>query len=735
MLLKLRDERWSRLWQALFLILGTCWLWATYLNPKLSYRVSLISQYETPTQPWSWLFRLSDVLAGLLLLLAARYFLAHAKARLVGIVLLVISIGLVWDPVFVTNCQVVAGVCHEYFSLGFVLHGAETIITATFILALSVYDARQRRKVISISFVLFQVAYGILFLTQLADQEHFNTLSQYIYQTSLIVWLAWYVRDYWLEDAEGGGRSSQIRLLVAGWALLNGVVAILAGLAHLSLVGRIKGVYFASDNAWLAQHGFIIGVVMIYLARHLARGERRARQIFLLIAGVEVIKYSIISPHAGLMAFYFLTFVGLFIARDSFMRGAVPLTWRLRLKDLAFMLGGLLLAMFAGLIALDRDNRASVITTRSIDNLTDYLAAHGHVPRDRLSSVLLAHGLSAFILAAAISILWILFRPNKIGLRRNRDYGRIRDTLKQHSRSSEDFFKLWPPDKNYFWSRQQNGFIAYKIVGSTAFALADPICKNRPRLINEFIIWCRGRRLKACFLPVYESSLEMYQKCDLELMQIGSSAEINIEAFLNKTVKDKWWRWQINRAAKAGYTYSVSAAPHTKELIRRLKQVSDSWLNINGHSERVFALGYFDNWYLQQCTIHYLTDNTGAVVAFTNELPQFNPLNKATVDFLRYEPKTNNAMTFLLSNVVSNVHELDRKAVIFDLGFVPFAKAKGPLLTIAKSFSRDRFSARGLEQFKNKFKPDWRPNYMAYDGDLADLAIIALSIEKLMEKK
>jgi lysylphosphatidylglycerol synthetase-like protein (DUF2156 family) len=69
----------------------------------------------------------------------------------------------------------------------------------------------------------------------------------------------------------------------------------------------------------------------------------------------------------------------------------------------------------------------------------------------------------------------------------------------------------------------------------------------------------------------------------------------------------------------------------------------------------------------------------------------------------------------------------------FDLGFVPFAKARGPLLSIAKAVATDRFSAKGLEQFKNKFRPSWEPNYLAYEGDIADLAVIALNIEKAME--
>jgi lysylphosphatidylglycerol synthetase-like protein (DUF2156 family) len=44
-----------------------------------------------------------------------------------------------------------------------------------------------------------------------------------------------------------------------------------------------------------------------------------------------------------------------------------------------------------------------------------------------------------------------------------------------------------------------------------------------------------------------------------------------------------------------------------------------------------------------------------------------------------------------------------------------------------------QIAAAGLEQFKGKFKPSWRKNYIAYDGDLADLATITLGIEDVMQ--
>ncbi|HET7827653.1 MAG TPA: phosphatidylglycerol lysyltransferase domain-containing protein, partial [Candidatus Saccharimonadales bacterium] len=215
----------------------------------------------------------------------------------------------------------------------------------------------------------------------------------------------------------------------------------------------------------------------------------------------------------------------------------------------------------------------------------------------------------------------------------------------------------------------------------------------------------------------------------LEPMQIGSSAIIDIEQFLDETIKDKWWRWRINKAEKNGYEYEAARPPHSQVLLKEMRQVSDIWLSSGGRAERGFALGRFDKDYLQSCVIHTLRDKTGRLIAFSNQLPQFRPDDLLTVDLLRSDPQTE-SMAYLLYKVIEAGQVTGRSK--FDLGFVPFARASGPLLAIAKTVSSDRFSAKGLEQFKNKFNPNWQPNYLAYDGDMADLGVIALNIEKVM---
>jgi len=721
------------MWQALLLLLGTSWLWAPRLNPYLSYRTSLISQYEALGEPFSWLFRIGDVAAGLLIILASAYFRPRFKTY--GWLLLFIGVGVLLDPLLTTTCHTVADTCKEYVSVGFILHATETVFTSISFFAIGVYDYWRRKKVVSLMFVIFQFVYGLMFVSQLASQDNFNTVSQYVYQIVLLVWMTWLgrelvsVADFNINDSPK--QSTLIRNLAAAWAFLNGILAIIISLAHIDLLGRIKGLYFSGDTAWLAQHGIVVGVVMIYLARHLARGEARARQIFLALAGVEVIKYAVISPHAGLMVFYMLTFVALFLFGDDFDRGSIPLTWAMKLRDLFFMLGGLMSSAALALLIIDRDDQASVVAFRAADNFTDYVTKGHGLPRNHLHSVLLAHSASAFLVAGILAMLWILFRPRKTHPGGRRDYAAVEERLDKLSASSEDFFKLWPHDKRYYWSEGKTGFVAYKIQGSVAFAMADPIAKKPRRLVREFNDWCRRRRLKVCWLPVYENHRKMYERSGATLLQIGSSALVNIQDFIQKTSGDKWWRWRINKARKNGYQYGYSMPPHDKRLLARLRYVSDVWLASGGHKERGFAMGYFDKEYLQRCKIHYLKDEGGRIIAFTNQVPAFGGIPTSTIDLLRYDPKTE-SMAYLLHQTIFNISE-NPDIKVFDLGFVPFARAKGPLQAIAKAISANRFSAKGLEQFKNKFDPVWEPNYLAYDGDVADLAVIALNIERVME--
>jgi lysylphosphatidylglycerol synthetase-like protein (DUF2156 family) len=727
-------RRQLRVWQLAFILCNTAWLLAPALNSVLSSRTTLISQYETAGQPYAWVFRLFDFAGGLLLCWLVLGVIRRKKWNWPAALLFIVGAGMALDAVFVTNCSITATVCRESLAGWYALHAVESLVTALALLAASSFDAQKRQRVPSLTFVMFQLIYPGVLISGYMTTVQLNTLAQFIYQGVVVVWLAWYAADMVPKRrlrSQAAHWPQQVRRGMATWLMLNGVLAIVLSLKDIHLFGDFHDFYFARDTAWLAQHGVIIGVSVLYLSRHLWRGEQRARQLLLGILALEVLKYAVITPSVPLTLLYAVTFGVLFAMVDDFQRGTLPLTWRVRFKDLLYMLSALVVAGSLSWLVLNRSPRVSRIARRSVGNFSRYVV---HKRRNHLAhheSALLAHTYVAFIAAVAASILWILFKPVHPEDEQSNSH-EVRQLLEEHAGSSEDYFKLWPADKQYFWDKNHQGFIAYKVVGPVAFALADPIAPSRTtarRLIREFGSWAGQHRLKVCFLEVMQPSLGLYE--GHESLQVGATALVNTKTFIESTSRDKWWRWKLNRAAKEGLAAETFRPPHSSELMQQFRAISDDWLSIGGHEEHTFGLGYFDEAYLNDCVVYGLRDEQGRLVAFANRLPTFHDQKVATIDLMRYAKDAADAMPFLLKAIIEGAHQAGFQT--FDLGMVPFARPEGKVGAVIAAVGENFVSSKGLSQFKNKFDPEWQNMYLVYNGDVADLGAIATHVLAAMK--
>lgn len=737
---KILRQRYIAIWQFIFILLGSSWLLAPDFNRQISAQTTLISQYETTGQHYALLFRVADLVASLLLITVVYLAMKRRLIRPKNTALVLIAIGLLMalDPIAITQCHIIAGQCREITSsMSFYIHAAETVLGAMAILLLTGYYAIIRRQPVTIAFFCFQILYGILALANLASTYHFATISQYIYQLAVIIWLAWFVGEILHTSHQPPERPRLVRHLFAAWTYVGGLVTIIVSFRQIRFLHFIQNLYIPRDTAWLAQHGVLVGILFLYISRHLWRGEHRARQLMLALLAIEVIKNAIISPNAPLTVFYSVLFGVLFVARPYFTRGATPLPWYARLQEAGLVLIGGLGSFVITLFVLSFNPRFSEVEHQMLHHLSNFVLTYQHVPRRLLRSDLLADTLEGGVIGLFLIIIWSFFRPVSMPAKPTTDIERseAEDLLRMYSNSSEDYFKLWPEDKEYFWSKNRLGFIAYKTAGSVVFCLADPIAasdRQRASLIKEFVTTWSRRGFRVCFVPVQQRSLSTYTRFGFSSQKIGSSAVINITEFCETTARNKWWRWQLNRASRLGYTHHVSVAPHQPQLLERLQIVSDTWLRRPGHREQAFALGYFDIDYLNRCSIHYVSDESGEIIAFTNLLPIYNGQRQTTVDLMRFEPDREGVMPFLLAQILFNL-KTETNFSHFDLGFVPLAQVHGALTTVAKRFAGNRFSSSGLEQFKNKFEPEWQGNYLVYDGDIGDFAAIALKLDQVME--
>jgi len=318
----------------------------------------------------------------------------------------------------------------------------------------------------------------------------------------------------------------------------------------------------------------------------------------------------------------------------------------------------------------------------------------------------------------------------------------VLDLLELYGTTSEDYFKYFPHDKSYFFSKEVRGFIAYGVSEGICIAIADPVAKtiaDKQRLSGEFITYCLGRGWQVAFLAVDEENKDIYRRVGLKLTKIGENAQIDIAQYMEGSL-EKNARNIRNRFKKAGYRASfVDSSDHT--VMNELRQVSESWLEGGGrHRERTFLMGYFDEPYLKQCDVYVVRDEKNKIVAFVNMQPNYSRHKHASIDLMRSSKTAPaNTMDFLFISLIQRLYE--DKWISLDLGLAPLSgleerrnlNERG--LHLLYLHANRWFSFRGLRRFKNKFQPVWEPRYVAYSGSRVRLPMMMRALSELMSYK
>ena len=718
-----------RSWLPLYMLLSVSWLFAPWVHRVHTGQLSVISSYEAGGQPWSWLFRFCDILAAVLLLLATAIFRIRQQNKVYGTVLYVLGGLAVIDGIFAIGCTGMT--CSAWQTLVHVIHDGESLVSIGLLGLFCLLDVVKRRRLPSVVLLALQVAIAGAGVSSLMSHQQL-VASQFVYEVALAAWLAWIV--YGFAPATSPAKHPLLVRRLVGWLALGMGILLILQAFRIDIDIPFLRTHIFPHQAWLTQHGVITGVLFLYISRHIFAGQRRAATLVVALCALLVFRYSIVAPQPVLLAIYIVAAVLVALAGPSFDRNSIASSFESRLRDIGVVLAGIvaaatilyIAASFAGQGPRLRQTFERVYI--SSESRTDKVTRRNDFRFRQASTVLLASTVAV--------VAWSFFRPAG---KKITDYAsaeeqeRAAALLAGYSTSSEDFFKLWPADKSYYFTADGEAFVAYKVAASTVFVLADAIgtAVGRQAVLVEALGYFRRQGWSVCFLGITPDSRLVYETAGLKTVAIGSSAVISVETFASETMRNKWWRWQLNRASRNGLSYTQATAPHDPALIAEVTDVSNAWLARAGHQEQSFALGYYDAAYMQQCTLHCLRDATGKLVAFSNQLPSYNAATQATVDLIRFRPDVDGAMPVLIANIVVNLHEAGQFRT-FDLGFVPLAKLDSKLALIARRLMARRYSAAGLEQFKDKFEPDWQKTYLAYENDVVELGKAAAAIEKVL---
>jgi phosphatidylglycerol lysyltransferase len=161
-------------------------------------------------------------------------------------------------------------------------------------------------------------------------------------------------------------------------------------------------------------------------------------------------------------------------------------------------------------------------------------------------------------------------------------------------------------------------------------------------------------------------------------------------------------------------------------MLPALRSVSDLWLGGKSGREMGFSIGRFDRDYLAHFDLAVLWQD-GRIVAFAN-LWKTVSREELSVDLMRHLPDAaNGVMDFLFVRLMQwgKAEGYQR----FNLGMAPLSGLSGQRL--APVWSRlghaiyghagHFYGFSGLRAYKAKFRPQWRPRYIAGPPGLAAL--------------
>lgn len=319
-----------------------------------------------------------------------------------------------------------------------------------------------------------------------------------------------------------------------------------------------------------------------------------------------------------------------------------------------------------------------------------------------------------------------------------RDYDRARQLLEIYRGEADDFFKLWPRDKQFFFSDDGKGFISYGIQHHVAICMGDPVGApdSIKPLLEAFTQYCSDNKLTAAFIQTTNRYQRHYQAIGLRSLLIGADAVIQLDGFAEETMHNKYFRNLENRFLKNDYRFEIYSPPHSQKLLSELREISESWLSLPHRKEWSFLTGRFDDDYLQQVAIYVLRDADGVAQAFANDLPSYKP-GVATIDLMRHRADAPaNSIDMLFTQLFLRCQQQGYSS--FNLGLSPLdgqpfitgfaARSLMFIYRISDSF----IGFRGLHQFKSKYEPQWEPRYVWFQGGTLSLQPIGVAVVKLL---
>jgi phosphatidylglycerol lysyltransferase len=447
------------------------------------------------------------------------------------------------------------------------------------------------------------------------------------------------------------------------------------------------------------------GLILLILARGLARGYRAAFRLTLVVLTVAICG-------AILKGFDWEEAVvlgGLFLAtwsQSALFERPSHGDW-LEGPDFVIALTALVLFFIVGVVA----HRVSGTT---FDRVLDI----GY----RFQGVRFLRTAGSMALAVSAGAVYLLLRAP---VRFHRpDNSEMRRVLDLHARigGGTNPMMIATGDKSAFFDGDR-GFCLYRTIGPYAVVFSDPIvpAADRTAFLDAFFSFAGELDRRPVFYQISLDWIPVLHDRGYDFFKLGEEAQVRLDRVTLDGHAGKLYRQILRRGERDGARFRVLAPEDVSAKLDELEAISNDWLQTKGLAERQFSIGFFDRDYLVRypCAIVEEIEEPHRILAFANLLegPKGSELS---VDLMRHRSDGPKVMDFLFVSLFMRGKEQGYSR--FNLGMAPLASvgeqrgahARERLARVLFQRGEQWYNFQGLRAYKDKFEPEWVPRYMAY---------------------
>ncbi len=504
-----------------------------------------------------------------------------------------------------------------------------------------------------------------------------------------------------------------VPMVAAGVTAVAGIILLVSGAlpADSKSLGALREVLPLSFVEASHLAGSAVGVLLILVSRGLFRKLYRAWVVamLLMVAGFAASLAKGLDTHEALSMLGTIAVLALF--RGAFYRVSGASIFRLNIPWLVSVVALLAVIFWIGLFAYSHVQYQNALWW-------DF-AWNGDASRFLRSSLVVA------VILGIVAVTSLFGREIPAPVRT--DIPDCVERLVMQSEDTEAQISL-TGDKQFLIAPDESAFIAYADTGNAIISKGEPVGDEEA---GRQLVWqlreMADREGKLCaFYSVSTKYLPTFLDLGLSILKIGEVARVPLKDFSLDGKSRKRFRQAKNRAEREGYVFEIIPKEDLAPVLPELRAISDHWLEQKAGAEKGFALGGFDDDYLSYFDHAVLRNGeTGKIMAFAN-LFQGGNKSELSLDLMRYEP---DSPSFVMDALFAEMMAWGAEQGFhwFSLGAAPFSGIENRQLAslwnriggFVYEHGEQFYHFEGLRAFKQKFDPEWSPNYLASPGGFA----------------